>query len=731
LRYLTRVLPYVRPYWSLGLASVVVTVLSSLAGLLTPWPLKILVDNVLGRSPLPGVLAGPLAGIADDRLALLVVAVLGGLLVTLATSGLQVISNYIHTKLEQSIVLDFRRDLFEHAQRLSVAYTDQVSTGRLMYGINFEAAAAGGLVMALQPLAQSGLTILGMVWVSLQIDPQLAVLSLTIVPVLYWLVRYYATHIQAELSRVKGMEADGLSIVHEAMSMLRVISAFCREPFETRRFVDQGRRTVAARVDVTVKQTLFSLGVNLTTAVGTALVLGFGAYHALEGQLTAGELLVMISYVGQVYKPLEAISYTVGSLQDRFVGLQMAFHVLDTEPIITDQPGAAPVDRARGELAFESVSFSYPSRPRALDDISFQVRAGQTVAVVGPTGAGKTTLMSLIPRFYDPAAGRVLLDGIDVRTTKLGSLREQISLVPQEPVLSSGTIADNIRYGRLDASMDEIITAAKAANAHDFVMRLPDGYDTKVGERGAQLSGGERQRISVARAFLKDAPILILDEPTSSIDSRTESVILDALDRLMVGRTTFVIAHRLSTVRHADRILVLDGGRLIQQGTHDELVGVDGLYKQLHEVQVSQRQRGSQAPREMARLAADYLCQPPDAWVAGDTQAYRVTIRNVGIAPWPASGATMVRLSVTFGGASDAPHDGWANEIRVELPHDVAAGESLTMTVRAVSPDQPGSYVLRHRLVQEGVAWFDELQATHVSVATRAHGALASAALGR
>jgi ABC-type multidrug transport system ATPase subunit len=300
--------------------------------------------------------------------------------------------------------------------------------------------------------------------------------------------------------------------------------------------------------------------------------------------------LVMMTYTASAYQPLEQMAATIGSLQEQFVNARGALDLRDAQVEIEDAPDAVDIERARGEIAFEGVDFSYQRRVDTLKDISFETRAGQRIALVGPTGAGKTTLISLLPRFYDPARGRVLLDGIDLRKLTLASLRRQISIVLQEPLLFSGTIAENIRYGRLGASMEDVVLAAKDANAHDFIMRLPDQYETRLGERGAQLSGGERQRISVARAFLKDAPICILDEPTSSIDSRTEAVILDSLERLMVGRTTFMIAHRLSTVRNADLILVLNHGRLVEQGTHEELLGRESLYQQLHFAQTGQAQ---------------------------------------------------------------------------------------------------------------------------------------------
>jgi ATP-binding cassette subfamily B protein/subfamily B ATP-binding cassette protein MsbA len=573
---------------------VVLVILGGLAALLAPWPLKILIDSVLGDHPLPSILALLFGSPGEDRFALLVFVVIAGLGITLIQNGLTVLDNYVNTKLDQLMVLDFRSDLFEHAQRLSLAFHDQRRSGMLIYAINAQGNAVARLVMTVPPLAQSVITLVGMFWISFHMDPQLALLSLAVVPFLYYSVGYYATHIQERLRQVKGMEGESLSIIHEAMSMLRVIVAFGREGYEYRRFRDQGERAVTARVNITVRQTLFSLAVNTTTAAGTALVLGFGAYHVMRGELTVGQLLVIMSYIAAVYQPLEAISYTIGSLQEVFISLKIGFDLLDTEPDIKDTPGAVHIQRARGRVTFERVHFSYKGRVDTLKDISFEAQAGQVIAIVGPTGAGKTTLVSLLPRFYDPNQGCILLDGTDIHKLTLKSLRQQISIVLQEPLLFSGSIANNIRYGRLDASMDDIIGAARAANAHDFIMALPKKYETELGERGAKLSVGERQRIAVARAFLKDAPILILDEPTSSIDSKTEAVILDALERLMVGRTTFIVAHRLSTIRNADVILVLDRGRLVEQGTHENLLQRGGLYKQLYDMQIRQARRKSQ-----------------------------------------------------------------------------------------------------------------------------------------
>ena len=589
--YFLRVLRYVKPFWRLGAVSVATTILVAALGLLGPWPLKILFDSVLGSHPLPGPVEPLLGPWTSNRTMLLVLVVLGGFALTVVTNAVKVWSSQVETRLSQGMILNFRSDLFQHAQRLSMAYHDRRRSGGLIFAINFQADNAAGLVMTIQPLVQSALTLIGMFWITFEINARLALLSLVIVPFLYYSVAYYMTHIQDRLRKVKGLEGESLSIIHEAISMMRVIVAFGREGYQHRKFREQGKKAVDERVKVTVRQTAFSLLVNTTTAAGTALVLGYGVHQILEGRMTGGELLVVISYVASIYKPLEQLSTTVGSLQDRFTSLEIAFNLLDTKPEIQDAPGAVALDRAHGAVAFEGVDFSYRERQLTLQEIDFRVEPGQVVGVVGPTGAGKSTLVSLLPRFYDPQAGRILLDGKDIRTLTLASLRDQMSIVLQEPLLFSGSIEDNIRYARLGAGREEIVAAAKAANAHDFISALPDKYKTSLGERGATLSGGERQRISVARAFLKDAPILILDEPTSAIDSRTEAVILEALERLMTGRTTFMIAHRLSTLRSADLILVMCKGRIVGSGTHDELMARDGLYKQLYQFQAGQASR--------------------------------------------------------------------------------------------------------------------------------------------
>jgi ABC-type multidrug transport system fused ATPase/permease subunit len=586
--FLPRVRPYLRPYRRLAIASVLLTALTAAITLAEPWPLGIVVDSVLGRQGLigshrpPGVL-GWIVG--QDRIALLVVCVALSFALTVLGNAISVLNTYLGAKVEQRMILDFRSDIFGHVQRLSMSFHDERRTGELMARINYEASSLGNVVMAFPPLAQSAVTLVGMFCIAVAIDPVLAGIALVVLPAIWWSLGLYGTHIVPRLRRVQNLEWTSLSIVNEAMAMLRVIVSFRRERHEHRRFREQGEQAVAARVDLTLRQTFFSLGVNTTTALGTSLVFGVGAWRVLHHDLSPGELLVLMTYIGSVYQPLESISGTFATLNQELIKLRGSMLLLDQDPDVREREDAVVLGPLRGAVAFERVRFSYRGRHATLSDVDFRVAPGQRVAIVGPTGAGKTTLMSLLMRFYDPHGGRILVDGLDVRDVTLDSLREQVSIVLQEPMLFSGTIAENIRYGRLDAEPASVVGAARAANAHDFIMRLADGYDTVLGEHGAQLSGGERQRICVARAFLKDAPILVLDEPTSSIDSCTETVILESLQRLMEGRTTFMIAHRLSTVRRADLVVVLDHGRVVELGTHEELLRRDGLYRELHEAQ--------------------------------------------------------------------------------------------------------------------------------------------------
>jgi ATP-binding cassette subfamily B protein len=590
------VLPFLKPYKALVAISLVFTVLASIIALAEPWPLAFVIDSVLNDHAPPGPLKGWF-GLHPDPYRLLVFIVVMGFLISVLSHGLRVINDYINAKVEQNMVLDLRGKLFVHCESLSLTFHDQRQTGMLMSIINLQASAVGAIVMSFPPLFESFLMLIGMLIIALFLDWQVTLLSLCAVPMIYWALAMYGTRIVPRVVRVQNLEWRSLSIVYEAMSMLRVIVSFGRERHEHRRFMSQGKTAVDARVRLTVWQTLFSLGVATATGAGTAIVLGFGAWHVLKGRITLGQLTVLISYIAAVYQPLESISNTIGHLHQQFVFFNAVLNTLGTKPEVRNAPDAIDIGRSSGDIEFDDVSFAYQGRVDTLKNISFRIKAGQRVAIVGPTGAGKTTLASLLVRFYDPLNGAIKIDGHDIRSLDLQSLRNQLSLVLQEPLLFSGSLADNIRYGRLGASLDEVIEAAKAANAHDFIERLPDGYDTELGEGGKQLSGGERQRICVARAFIRNAPILILDEPTSSIDSRTELVILDALDRLMVGRTSLMIAHRLSTVRKADLIIVVNRGRVAEVGSHAELLVNGGLYYQLYEAQNG----------EIAMIEADHL----------------------------------------------------------------------------------------------------------------------------
>jgi ATP-binding cassette subfamily B protein len=596
---LPRAYHYVRPHRVQGAMSIGTTILLALLALAEPWPLAFIIDTVLHDEVPPGWVR---AVVGDGQRGLIVLGVLFGLMVTVVAGAARVADEYLSTNVDQRMVLELRSELFAHVQRLSPDFHDSARTGTLMYRINDQADAVGKVMMALPNLGQTVLTLLGMAVLALLIDPWLALLSMTIVPLVVLLTTYYANRVEPHLRKVRRLETNALGMLHETLTMLRVVVTFGRESYEHDRYRAQGSEAVDARVRLNVRQATFKLAVRLTTALGTAVVLGVGAHQVVAGRITTGELLVVLSYVAAVYGPLENLTNWFTQMQQQLMALEASLRLLDTAPQVTERPDAVTLDRARGDIELTDVGFSYETRRHTLDRVSLRVEAGQAVAIVGPTGAGKSTLISLIPRLYDVDQGRVTVDGFDVRDLSVESLRAQFSFVHQEPLLFSASIRENIAYAKPDATDVEIEHAARDANAHDFIVRLPNGYDTVLGERGTKVSGGERQRISIARAFLRDAPILILDEPTSSIDSRTEAVILDALRRLMQGRTTIVIAHRLSTICDADQILVLDGGRLVDSGTHAELIGRDGVYRELWDAQARHRRRIEAAREAIANV---------------------------------------------------------------------------------------------------------------------------------
>jgi ABC-type multidrug transport system fused ATPase/permease subunit len=431
------------------------------------------------------------------------------------------------------------------------------------------------------PLATSIASLTVMFGVLLYMNVTIALWSLAVVPFLYLSLRYYTSTLVNREERVKELESKLLERLYETFGAMRLVKSFAREPHELGRYSQAGEKTMDARIAITWQQSLFSVLVSTITIFGTALVVIVGGTLVMRGVLTVGRLYVVINYLAAVYGPLSAIAHTTGQLQGALAGAKRVRAMFALTPETVDAPDAVPASPIEGDIRFEDVGFNYPDGTSVLHGITFSAKPGEMVALVGLTGAGKTTLISLIPRFYDVTAGRVLIDGVDVRRYRVRELRERIGIVLQDPVLFSGTIAENLRYGRLDATPEEIEQAARAAHAHEFVSHLPKGYDTEIAEAGGGLSGGERQRLSMARAILKNAPILILDEPTSSLDAISEEIVFDALRRLREGRTTLVIAHRLSTVRDADRILVLDGGRIAAQGRHEDPLKSSQLYRRM------------------------------------------------------------------------------------------------------------------------------------------------------
>jgi ATP-binding cassette subfamily B protein len=559
-----RIIRQARPYWPRLVGVFLLSTLASPISLLIPLPLKIAVDSVLGDHPLPSFLAMLLPGTAvHSSTAILVLAVALLITVNLLAQLQDLLTSWMGTYTGEKLVLDFRARLFAHVQRLSFSYHDAKGSADSIYRIQTDAMALQYLTIdGFIPLVSATLTLIGMIWVTAQIDWQLALVAVTISPVLFTLSKIYRPLLREQSRNIKNVETSALSVIQEVLSSLRVVQAFGREEHEAERYVRHSIEGMRARLQLALAQGGYGLLVGLTTAVGTAAVLWIGVRHVQANTLTLGNLLLVMAYLAQLYEPLRIIGRKVASLQGHLASAERAFFLLDALPEVIERPDARPLSRALGGIAFRNVCFGYDDDQPVLHDIGFEVPPGTRVGIVGQTGAGKTTLVSLLARFHDVTSGQILLDGVDVRGYKLDDLRNQFSIVLQEPVLFSTDIAENIRYARPEANNEEIVWAAKLANAHDFIMGLPNGYQTLVGERGMHLSGGERQRISLARAFLKDAPILILDEPTSAVDVGTEAAIIESLERLMAGRTSFVIAHRLSTIQHCDRIIHIEDGRL-------------------------------------------------------------------------------------------------------------------------------------------------------------------------
>jgi ATP-binding cassette subfamily B protein len=536
--------------------------------LVYPLPLKIVVDNVLGSQPLPNwlhhgsFLSQPWTNMHRTALEFAILVLLGiALLVNL--QGLA--SWWLQTYTGEKLVWDFRARLLNHVQRLPLVFHDHYGATDSVYRIQHDAPSIQYVtIQGMVPLLTAFFTLGGMIIVIARIDAQLALVALLITPVLFLLSLGCSRIVRKRSQTIKGLDSSAMSVIQEVIGSIRVIKAFGQEGREHARFVRRSGERMSHQVQLSLQQAVFNVLIGLTIAGGTAAALYIGVRHVRAGALTVGSLLMIMAYLAQVYQPLQTLTTKATDLQAWLASLDRAFMLLDQEPEISEEEGALTLARASGEFEFRGVSFWYEGSPRGLNGLSFHIPAGTRVGIVGDTGAGKTTLLNLLMRFYDPSEGTVLLDGIGIQKYRIADLRRQFGVVLQEPVLFTASIAENIAYGKPDASDEEIIAAAKAAASHEFISELPEGYDTQVGERGSRLSGGERQRISLARAFLRDSPVLILDEPTSSVDVHTEAAIMEATERLMAGRTTFMIAHRLNTLKSCDLILVLDQGRLVE-----------------------------------------------------------------------------------------------------------------------------------------------------------------------
>ena len=550
---------------------------------LAPWPLKVVVDNVLGARPLPDPVATFVhSTIGEGAIALLIAVVVAGLVVQIASELVRVAHTQLQVGMAQRIVYKLRAQLLEHLQALPLRHHVMTKTADAVYRLDADAHCVDDLLIGgVFPLALAALNLGFMFAILVYLDLALALLSLAVVPFLYLSLRYYAGAMTDQAEQVKRLESSVVERAFEVLSSIAAVKSFARERHELMRFSQTGDRTMRARLGLTWQESMFSVTVTAITLVGTALVLVVGGLHVLDGTLTLGSLLVVVAYLAAVYNPISEIVHTTGSLRQAIVSARRVREIFALSPEPLDAPDAVDASRVSGHVRFEDVSFSYDHDRQVLDGLSFEAHPGELVALVGLTGAGKTTIANLVPRLYKPTKGRILIDATDTARYSLRSLRERIALVPQQPVLFDGTIADNIRYGRLEASDEDVESAARAACVHDFVQRLTLGYETPVGEGGAMLSGGERQRLGIARAFLKRAPILILDEPTSAIDALSEAAIFEALARLRQDRTIIVIAHRLSTIQDATRIVVLQEDRGVTQGTHLQLLASSDLYRRM------------------------------------------------------------------------------------------------------------------------------------------------------
>jgi len=558
------------------------------ADIAEPWPVKIVVDNLLQNKKLPDWALTVVNAIGQDKIAILNFALGAVVVIALVGAVSSYFEKYLTTTIGQWVSHDLRLLLYQRIQRLSLLEHSESRTGDLISRVTSDIDAIQDFITtALLGIVVNILTLVGMIGVMFYINWRFTLVALSVAPVLFSVVYFYSRRIKKATRAVRRKESEMLSGVAEILSSIQVVQAFAREDYEERKFNWESRQSVQAALAARAMKAKLSPIVDILVAVGTILVLGFGARLAMAGELSIGVLIVFLTYLKQSYKPMRELSKMSNTISKAAVAFERIQEVMGSESRVADLPTAGHAPPFKGRIDFDRVSFSYGPDIQILKDVSFHIEPGQVVAIVGPSGTGKTTIASLVPRFFDPQGGSIKIDGLDVKQFTLKSLRDQISFVLQDNLLFSGTVWENIAYGRPDADPMDTIKAAEIAHAHDFIVNMPQGYGTMVGERGVTLSGGQRRRIAIARAIVRNTPILILDEPTTGLDAASEKAVVEALDYLMKGRTCIIIAHHLHTVRNADVIFVMKDAALVEQGTHDELLAKGGVYAHLHDLQTT------------------------------------------------------------------------------------------------------------------------------------------------
>jgi ABC-type multidrug transport system fused ATPase/permease subunit len=577
----------VRPYAGWVVIVFIAMLIETTMSLASPWPLKLVIDSVLGSQPMPDWLRGIKdISVGDSRVGLALLAGAGVVLIAVVGAVASYVDGYYTESVGQWVANDLRLRLFDHLQRMSLSYFDKQQTGTMLSTITSD-------VATVQDFASSNtlnllvdvLTIIGVLGLMFWLNWDFALIAVVVTPFLLMFVSRFKKAVKKATHQVRLHQADIVSVVQEGLESVRVIKAFGRESLEDSRLDEVSHATVESALNARRVKSLLSPIVSVVVALCTAVVLWRGASLILGNVMTVGVLTVFLAYLNKFFKPVQDLAKNTNAIAQATVSLERIKRILDTDEVIKDRSDARTLEAAKGTIAFQHVAFGYDSAAPVLKDVTFVVEAGQKLGVVGTTGGGKSTVVGLIPRFYDVDAGQILIDGVDVMQYTKESLRSQVGFVLQDTVLFHGTIKSNIAYGRAGGSDAQIVEAAKQANAHDFISAMPQGYDTLVGERGLTLSGGQRQRIGIARAIIRNSPILILDEPTAALDTESERLVMESLSRLMKGRTVITIAHRLSTIRDADKIIVLDRGIVAEEGTHDELLGLSGIYAELHRIQ--------------------------------------------------------------------------------------------------------------------------------------------------